>query len=1144
MKRRLFILALAAFALLFQSAVHAGEILTLGINSYRTEGKMEARYQPLAEYLSSQLKDARVQLLVLDQAEMENAVKQNKLDFVLTNPGFYLNMRSHSSFTGVLATQMTQFNGHVTKGFGGVVFVGAQRNDLARLADLKGQRIAVCGQKILGAYQAQAFEMLQAGVSLPGDAKLIELENQDEIVNAVLSGRADAGFIRTGMIEQLQAEGKLDPARIKVLNRQTLADFPFVASTRLYPEWPFLALPHVNEHTVRKVAAALLALEPGHPAAIAAGIAGFSPPADYQSVEQLARALKLPPYDTPPEFRWGDVWQHYAYWIIGIAALLALLLAAAAWLVLMNRRMKGVMNELQRSDRDLRASYAELQKGEQRLYRAQAIAHLGSWELDLVDNRLVWSDEAYRIFGLRPQEFPATYEAFLEAVHPDDRALVHDAYSKSLQEGVDSYEVHHRIIRRDSGEIRYVHEKCQHVRDEAGKVIASNGMVHDITERKQAEDEARRSKGQLHNIIDVSPIPFAINDVNENISYLNAAFTQTFGYDLRDIPVLEDWWSQAYPDASYRAWVAQTWSQHLEAASQSGRPFEPLEVEIRCKDGTTRTVLASAVPLGEEFSGSHLVILYDITERKKIELVLLEKQQLLTESQQIAHIGSWSLDLHSAHFVWSEETYRIYGVSPDSFVPGPESLLGILVAEDRADLAAWIKACLNGENPGSQEFRIVHPNGAQRVVSGRGVLQRDADGQPLRMTGTVQDITERMLAEAEREKLQAQLLQSQKMESIGHLTGGIAHDFNNMLGAMLGYAELLKHVTATPSPDPQRTQKYIDAIIAAGNRTKELITQMLIFSRPQAAEPSGEAPVTLLQPVVKEVMHLLRSTIASSIELNYTIEDEDLRARIQPVHLHQILMNLAINARDAIGEYGRIDVNLAQREVAATCDACHTSFSGDYVVFTVRDSGQGIPEHLLTKIFDPFFTTKEVGKGTGMGLPVVHGIVHALGGHITVESAAGRGTVVRVLLPTVRVEVLHEVVDVVSGSDAADGVLSGLRIMVVDDERAMASMLQEMLSMHGAHVVAYNKPREALAAFERNPGSVDLVVTDETMPKLSGLDMARIMLRLRPGIPIILCTGYSAHVNEDIARQAGLSGFMYKPVEMPILLGLIARSQV
>ncbi len=392
------------------------------------------------------------------------------------------------------------------------------------------------------------------------------------------------------------------------------------------------------------------------------------------------------------------------------------------------------------------------------------------------------------------------------------------------------------------------------------------------------------------------------------------------------------------------------------------------------------------------------------------------------------------------------------------------------------------------------------------------------------------DISGRKDIETERQMLLTQLLQSQKMESIGHLAGGIAHDFNNMLGAMLGYTELIKQ--ASTGASQKRVHKYSDEILTAGNRAKELISQMLMFSSPH--QDSREVPITSLQPALKEVVYLLRASIPSSIEIHYHIEEAELSARIQPVHLHQILMNLLINARDAIGDHGRIDVRLSSRTLSGICASCHASFSGDYVQLSVKDSGSGISEQQLSKIFDPYFSTKGVGKGTGMGLSVVHGIVHALGGHIAVASEVGRGTTFRLMLLKATVTGKQE--QAIAVPDTVDNMLSGLRIMVVDDEHAMSSMLYELLSMHGAEVTVYNLPMEALADLLCNQDKFDLVITDEAMPDISGFDMAKAMLHEKPNLPILLCTGYSEHVNADIARQNGIAGFMVKPLETQKLL--------
>jgi CheY-like chemotaxis protein len=296
-----------------------------------------------------------------------------------------------------------------------------------------------------------------------------------------------------------------------------------------------------------------------------------------------------------------------------------------------------------------------------------------------------------------------------------------------------------------------------------------------------------------------------------------------------------------------------------------------------------------------------------------------------------------------------------------------------------------------------------------------------------------------------------------------------------------------------------------------------------------------------MQPVVKEVSYLLRSSIPATIELNYRIEDESLQARIQPVHLHQVILNLGINARDAIGEYGQIEISLGRRQAHGVCVSCSQSFTGNFIELRVKDSGSGIPDQQLAKIFDPFYTTKEVGKGTGMGLSVVHGIVHGVGGHIEVNSRSGEGTVIRILLPEVAAgEDAAAVADVVR-TYAQPGALAGLRILVVDDEQAMGAMLQELLSLRGAVVATYDKPVEALAEFMRNPAAFDLVITDEAMPDLSGMDMARVMLKLRPALPVILCTGYSEHATPEAARAAGISGFMTKPLDIGKLVEMAAQ---
>jgi diguanylate cyclase (GGDEF)-like protein len=320
--------ALLALLLLVALPAQAAQELVLGVFAFRPKPVMIERYQPLADYLSTKLGGVRVRLEVLEQSELEEAVATHRIDLVMTNPTHYLLLRVHSSLSGALATVISAQDGSMVSTLGGVIITRAERTDLVRLQDLRGRRIAISGPRFMGGYQAQVFELIQAGVRVPEDVDFLEVGRHDAVVEAVLEGRADVGFVRTGILESLAAEGRLDPARLQVIHRQRLAGYPYAVSTRLYPEWPFVALPHVEGAMVRRISAALLSLEASHPAARAAYIGGFSPPLDYLPVETLARTLRLPPFDAAPPFLWRDVWSRYAAFIValGVAAGLVVVL--------------------------------------------------------------------------------------------------------------------------------------------------------------------------------------------------------------------------------------------------------------------------------------------------------------------------------------------------------------------------------------------------------------------------------------------------------------------------------------------------------------------------------------------------------------------------------------------------------------------------------------------------------------------------------------------------------------------------------------------------------------------------------------------------------------------------------------------------
>lgn len=393
------------------------------------------------------------------------------------------------------------------------------------------------------------------------------------------------------------------------------------------------------------------------------------------------------------------------------------------------------------------------------------------------------------------------------------------------------------------------------------------------------------------------------------------------------------------------------------------------------------------------------------------------------------------------------------------------------------------------------------------------------EGQNSFLQGLARDISERKQAEVEKEKLETQLRQAQKMEAIGTLAGGIAHDFNNLLSPILGYSELILLDQSVDS----KTKEKIQSILSASTRAKELVKQILTFSRSAEHQLSP----LFLQPVVKEALKLLRSSIPTSIELKQQIDPTCGAVLAEPGQIHQIVMNLCTNAYQAMkGAPGMISVSISQEELAQSDLASQIGLSaGQYLKLVVEDSGEGMDRETLKRIFEPYYTTKAKEKGTGLGLAVVHGIVKKYGGEINVYSEPGKGSRFNIYLPvfgeeTPRKEAAHE-------KQLQTGTGS---ILFVDDEEQITELGQTFLNMLGYQVTPCNDPTEALSIFSNDPSRFDLVITDMTMPKMTGTVLTRELLKVREDLPIIMCTGFSEAVDEEAAKQFGIRAFLMKPV--------------
>ncbi len=444
--------------------------------------------------------------------------------------------------------------------------------------------------------------------------------------------------------------------------------------------------------------------------------------------------------------------------------------------------------------------------------------------------------------------------------------------------------------------------------------------------------------------------------------------------------------------------------------------------------------------------------------------------------------------------------------------------------KSRAGSLEKIERTLKGEFWENIEIPVLNKNGETRIGLWNSANIYDEDGKTLVATVVQgQDITERKTVEE-------QLCQMHKMEAIGTLAGGIAHDFNNILAAIIGYTQLaLAEV-------PEDTELYSDLkeVLKAGNRAKELVRQILTFSRRHAEERVAVS----VSPLIKEALKLLRSTLPSTVVIEQKIEQETGNILADSTQVHQIVMNLCTNAAHAMEEKGGVmEVCLCREKLDLKFTSMHTELApGDYIILKVKDTGIGMAPGVIERIFEPYYTTRDKGKGTGLGLAVVHGIVKSCRGAVTVSSEPGKGSVFTVYLPAIERMAVTEAVKVESLARGSE------RILFVDDEQSLAELGKKMLESLGYKVFSLTDSSEALKLFRKEPDRFDLVITDMTMPRMTGDELAKEILTIRPDVPVIICTGYSERMTEAKAKSMGIRAFIMKPVNKADIAEAVRRA--
>ena len=577
-----------------------------------------------------------------------------------------------------------------------------------------------------------------------------------------------------------------------------------------------------------------------------------------------------------------------------------------------------------------------------------------------------------------------------------------------------------------------------------------------------------------------------------------------------------------------------------------GENVGAIEHRIKRKDGSVRWV--SNTPVLHRDQGGILIsydgVIRDITGHKQAEEALRESEQRLRIILHGSPISTFVIDKDHRVIYWNEALEHLSGIKTEdivgtcdhwkAFYDSKRPCMADLIVDGALEaIPEWYPSKFSKSQLINEAYEAIDffPSlkGKGKWLRFTAAVIRNTVGDLVGAIETLEDITESKQTDEERKKLEAQLMQAQKMEALGTLAGGIAHDFNNILSAIIAYAEGGKHIV----PDTDKVRKNIDEILKVSSRARDLVKQILAFSR----RTKHEYIQLKLDATVKESLKMLRAILPKTIEIRQNLPANG-RVMADSTQIHQVVMNLCSNAAHAMGERGGVlDVSLNKVDVHEGAEALALDLPpGPYLRLSVSDTGHGMTPEVLERIFDPYFTTKEKGRGTGLGLSVVHGIVKSHKGAITCKSMPGEGTTIDIYLP--EIEFKKEAAAPRSGTSCLNG---NERILFVDDEQILGKAVKEGLRYLGYRVVTRTSSIEALDLFRKHPNQFDLVITDIIMPVMSGDRLTQEMLKIRHNIPVILCTGYSEQMTEEKAKELGAQELIMKPMEIRDLANTIRR---
>ena len=707
-------------------------------------------------------------------------------------------------------------------------------------------------------------------------------------------------------------------------------------------------------------------------------------------------------------------------------------------------------------------------------------------------------------------------------VHADDVPQVRENFARALASR-ESYASEARI-RRFDGAYRWNDIRGLPFCDANGQLIRWYVLLSDIHDRKSAEQELRDSEARFRGLTTTWSDWYWEQDESLAFTFISGATTkppppgypggQTLGKKRWELPGIEP--------------VSSTWDEHI-ATLEARLEFRDFEYLRPLADGSPIYLSTSGAPIFDErgqFKGYHGTV-RNITERKLAEKELLRHQEMLELAQRAARTAAfeWKLGGEEGENRYSAEFETMCGVAPGTYDGSYARWKDLVHADDRRAVEEAIERA-HGSGDISFEYRILHPDGSTHWLQANGRMFFDPAGKPGRVAGFMQDVTQRKQAEEEVRGLEAQLRRAQRLESLGTMAGGIAHDFNNILGIIMGYGEMALHGAKSDA----RQQRDLKAILSAGERGRALVDRILVFSRSGIGE---RIPVNV-ESVVREALHQLAAKLPENVTIKRRLRAGRAAMLGDSTQVHQVIMNLAWNAVQAMPQGGTLRIDLWTEHFNSERPGMVGSIvPGDYIRLAVSDTGTGIAPDVLERMFDPFFTTKEIGIGSGLGLSLIHGIVTNAGGAIEVTTESAKGSTFTISLPQRGEAGMNPSVD-----DQPLPRGDGQRVLVVDDEESLVRIAAETLEGLGYAVATFTSSASALRAFDARPEDFDAILTDERMPGMNGSALIRDVRRIDPSIPIVLMSGFVGALD---AHDLGADDVLRKPLLARDLATSLAR---